>query len=97
MNKKDRQHLPHIGEKLLHWILPESEKDTLLGDYEELYKNLAQRRGRFIAGLWYVFQIVLTIPTVIWDSIKWSLVMIRNYLKIFTRNIKDTPLFIFSA
>ena len=51
MSKKNRQHPPRIGEKLLRSILPESEKHTLLGDYEELYKDLADRRGRLIANL----------------------------------------------
>jgi hypothetical protein len=70
MSEKDRQHPPCIGEKLFRWILPEAEKQILPGDHEELYKDLAQRRGRFIANLWYGLQIVLTIPTIKLDSIK---------------------------
>jgi hypothetical protein len=49
MSKKDRHHPPRIGEKLFRWILPESEKNTLLGDYEELYKDLADRMGHIIS------------------------------------------------
>ena len=88
MSKKDRHHPPPVGERLFRHLLSETEKHTLLGDYEELYKGLAQRRGGLIANLWYILQIVLTIPTVIWDSTKWSVIMIRNYLKITLRNMK---------
>jgi len=88
MSKRNRQYPPRIGEKLFRFILPESEWRALLGDYEELYKDFVQRRGQFIANLWYILQIVLTIPSVIWDSIKWSVIMIRNYMKIALRNIK---------
>jgi putative ABC transport system permease protein len=87
MNKKDRHHPPRFGEKLFRWILPESEKHTLLGDYEELYKDLTQRKRRLIANLWYGLQIVITIPTTFWNSIKWSVIMIKNYLKIALRNL----------
>jgi len=88
MSKRNRQHPPRIAEKLLSLLLQETERRTLLGDYEELYKDLAQRRGGLIANLWYILQIVLTIPTVIWDSTKWSVIMIQNYLKIALRNMK---------
>lgn len=84
--KKSQRHPPSIGEKLLRLILPESEKKTLLGDYEELYKDLLLKRGWMIAHLWYGLQIVLVIHSVIWDSAKWSVIMIRNYLKIALRN-----------
>jgi putative ABC transport system permease protein len=85
--KRCRNTPPKIGEKLFRFLLPEPEKQTLLGDYEELYKDMAQRRGRLIANLWYGSQIVLTIPTTFWNSIKWSVIMIRNYLKTAWRNM----------
>jgi hypothetical protein len=93
MSKKNRHHPPRLAEKLFRRILPESEKHPLLGDYEELYKDLAQRRGRLIANLWYGLQIVLTIPTIIWDSTKWSTVMFKNNLIIAWRNIRKSKLY----
>ena len=87
MNKKKRQQSPRIGEKLFRLLLPESEKLSLLGDYEELYKDLAQSKGWIIAGLWYLIQILRTFVSRILDSTKWSLTMIRNYLKIALRNL----------
>ena len=88
MSNWKRPHPPRIGERLLYRILPEPERRALLGDYEELYKDLVQRRGRFMADLWYWMQICRMIPSIIYDSIEWSVIMIRNYLKIALRNLK---------
>jgi len=85
--RKSRHHPPRIGERLFRLLLPEEEEYMLLGDYEELYKDLAQRRGLLIADLWYWIQIVAVIPSTIWNSTKWSVVMIQNYLKIALRNL----------
>ena len=87
MSNRKRQYPPHIEEKLLRLLLPESEKLSLLGDYEELYKDLVQRRGRMIANLWYWIQILITTLNVVLDSTKWSSIMVRNYLKIAWRNL----------
>lgn len=87
MNNKERQKPPRLAEILLSMLLPEPEKHDLLGDYEEYYKEISENRGRFIANLWYWMQIANLIPRSILNSIKWSLVMVRNYLKIFLRNI----------
>ena len=78
---------PRSAEFLLRILLPEREKHDLLGDYAEYYREISDRQGRFIAGFWYGMQIVIIIPKTIWNSTKWSLVMIRNYLKIVLRNI----------
>lgn len=77
-----------MAETLLRILLPEREKHDLLGDYEEYYKEIFDSKGRFIANLWYWMQIVNLIPKTIWNSTKWSLIMIRNYLKIALRTIK---------
>lgn len=88
MNKKKRQ-IPHwIAEVILSALLPEREKHDLLGDYEEYCKDIAARRGRFAANLWYWLQIVILIPKSIWNSTKWSAIMIRNYFKITIRNLR---------
>ena len=87
MNRKDKKP-PRTAEFYLHLLLPEREKHDLLGDYAEYYREISDRKGHFIAGLWYWTQIAMLIPGSIWISTKWSLVMIRNYLKIAVRTIK---------
>ena len=76
-----------IGEQILKFILPETERSSLLGDYEELYRDLLQKKGGFFTNLWYGWQILITIPSAIWDSIKWSFIMLKNYIKIALRNL----------
>ena len=88
MSKMKRHQPPRIGEKFLRRLLPVSERRALLGDYEEIFKDLAEKRGLFIASLWYWIQCFRTMPSVFSDRIKWSLVMIRNYLKIALRNLR---------
>ena len=63
---------PRMAEALLRMLLPERERLDLLGDYEEYYKEIADSKGRFIAGLWYGIQILNLIPRSIWNSTKWS-------------------------
>ncbi len=88
MSKSKRNHPPRYGEKILRKFLPESEKQSLMGDYEEIYKDLSRNRGRFSANLWYVSQIILTFLSAVKNSIVWSAVMFKNYLKIALRNIR---------
>jgi len=79
---------PRSAEFLLRILLPEREKHDLLGDYEEYYKEIFDSKGWFIANLWYWMQILMLIPKSIWNSTNWSLIMIRNYMKITFRNLK---------
>ena len=88
MSEKGQQHPPRIAEALLRRLLPEREKLDLLGDHEEYFGDVSRRKGRFIASFWYWTQIIILVSGSIWNSLKWGLVMIRNYLKTAFRNIK---------
>lgn len=76
-----------LAETILRRLLPERERLDLLGDYAEYYRGIVDRKGQFIADFWYWMQILILIPKSIWNSTIWSLVMVRNYLKIVLRNI----------
>lgn len=82
MSKKRQEKPSRIAEAFLYILLPEREKRDLLGDHTEYFRDICVRKGRFIANFWYWMQIVNQIPKTIWNSTKWSLVMIRHYLKI---------------
>lgn len=77
-----------MSETLLRTLLPEREKHDLLGDHAEYFREIADRKGRLIACLWYWTQIVILIPKTIWFSTIWSIIMIRNYIKIALRNLR---------
>lgn len=93
--KNSKKSPPVLGKKILQSITPSFEAEALLGDFEEIFKDLSIRRGRSIALLWYWTQIILLFPSSIKDSIYWSKEMIKNYLKVVLRNIKKSKTYSF--
>ncbi len=86
---KNKQIRPSkIGYWLLCRFLGKSDHYTLIGDFEELYAEMAMEKGIFFAFIWYWGQILKSLPTFISNSIYWSGQMIKNYLKIVLRNIR---------
>ena len=57
-----------IAEALLRRLLPERGRNDLLGDHAEVYREIAGRRGRFMADLWYWMQIMNLMPRSMWNS-----------------------------
>ena len=78
---KEKIKPPKICEKILCYFLPEEDSCSLLGDYEETFKDHSQSRGKFRAYMWYIWQIFKTIPTFISETIYWSITMFKNYVK----------------
>ncbi len=75
-----------------HWFLRQylgkSDHYTLIGDFEEIYTEIAEEKGVFFALIWYWGQIIRSIPSFLSNSVYWSVQMIKNYLKIALRNIR---------
>ncbi|MFC1725120.1 ABC transporter permease [candidate division KSB1 bacterium] len=88
MNKKPDK----LAEYLLYLTLPESESSFLLGDYEEEFNYILERKGAFKARLWYWILILESMPGFILNSIYRSAAMIKNYLKTAIRNMKKNKL-----
>jgi putative ABC transport system permease protein len=87
--KKFHDSQPFFGEKILRYILPHYEQEALLGDFDEIYLDLLKRKGKLPALFWYWLQIAILIPSFIGNSVYWSVQMIKNYLKITLRNIRN--------
>jgi putative ABC transport system permease protein len=75
-------------ERLLSYILPRYVGHTALGDFAEEYARVANNRGNGPASLWYLFQIIKSIPAFISNSIRWGFVMFYNYMKVTLRTIR---------
>ena len=86
MKKKFR--LSKIFPSILERIVPFQDRESLLGDFEEKYHHLAEEIGKFRALFWYGIHILKLIPAFISNTIFWSFIMLKNYLKITFRNMK---------
>jgi putative ABC transport system permease protein len=73
---------------LLLRVLPGYADDTNVGDFQEEYSQFAAQRGRFLANIWFLFQIGKSIPAFIADAIRFRLVMLKNYATVSWRNMK---------
>ncbi len=67
--------------------MPESENTFISGDFDEIYNSILERRGRGAAGRWYWIQLMHWVPIILFHSVRWSLTMFKNYLKITLRNL----------
>lgn len=74
------------------WILRKltvyEELFAITRDFEIEYAGIRQGRSRLSAYLWLLWNTLLIVFHYFWLSTKWSVVMIRNYIKITFRNIK---------
>jgi putative ABC transport system permease protein len=67
----------------------------MIGDFEEIYNEMARNKGSFSAKIWYWSQIILTFPSFMKNSIYWGATMFTNYFKIALRFIKKHKVFSF--
>jgi ABC-type antimicrobial peptide transport system permease subunit len=67
--------------------LPDNERESLVGDFDEIFREKIKENGRLIASIWYWSQVILILPSSLKESIYWSVLMFRNYLKIALRNL----------
>jgi putative ABC transport system permease protein len=85
--KTERDFQPRLGRRILWFLLPDSERESLVGDFDEIYLEKIKDKGKLVALLWYWSQVILLVPSSLKESIYWSVLMFRNYLKIAFRNL----------
>jgi len=86
---------PAIAKAILWLILNNRHPETMIGDFEEIYNEMARNKGSFSAKIWYWSQIILTFPSFLKNSIYWGSTMFTNYFKIALRFIKKHKVFSF--
>ena len=84
-----------ILEFLLKNVIPFPDQENLAGDFQEMFDRISDQKGKILAVTWYLFQIFKLIPPYFKHHIYWSIVMIKNYLKLAFRNIKKSKSFSF--
>ncbi len=58
-----------------------------MGDFEQIYSDMAESDGPRSADMWYWRQAVRSLPFFISDTLIWSLIMLKNYFHVAYRNL----------
>ncbi len=84
---------PFFAEWILNRISDTSEKNSIIGDFNEIYFDIAGENGVLKAKLWYWWQLFVSVPS----FMKWitlgSFAMFKNYLKIVLRNMNKNKVY----
>ncbi len=77
--------------KLATWLLNRAAgfdvRYNAMGDFEEIFIQIANNEGVASAKRWYWSQLFRSIPSFLKDTLYWSFAMIRNYITIAFRNL----------
>ena len=79
---------PKLFELLLRMISKPEERFSVIGDFEEIFDEMAKEQGFLKALRWYGSQIVKSIPLFFINTTCWRMAMFKNYLIIAFRNMK---------
>ena len=93
MNNKKKP--PRLAEWIIHLISKPEERFSVIGDFEEIYGEIAIEGGIMKAQYWYWFQIIKSAPLFLVNYIYWSVAMFKSYVKVALRNMQKQKLFSF--
>jgi len=92
---KHKGHPPKLGQKLLSFLGHYEWKYFVSGDCGEEFKERVQENGRCRALLWYWEQVVYALAAYSKISTAVGGTMLKNYIKITWRNIKNNKIYSF--
>ena len=92
---KIRDKPPWLADLLLKISLAEEEYFEKSGDFEEVYRCLAEESGIFRAKIWYWAQTFKAMPSFLINSIYWRQKMFKNYMQVAWRNLKRHKVYSF--
>jgi putative ABC transport system permease protein len=78
---------PRIAAGILRQATLASDRLSILGDFEEIHRDLWNREGRWKARSWYWGQVIASLPMFLKTQFYWSFAMLKNYLKVTLRNL----------
>ncbi len=78
---------PKVASRLLARIIQADIRYAVLGDFEEQFSEMVGERGLSAARLWYWSEVLKSLPSFVYDSAYWSVVMLFSSLKIALRNL----------
>jgi putative ABC transport system permease protein len=80
---------PALASWILFRLLDEEIRYSAMGDFEEIFTLKAEQKGRIPALIYYWIQIIIILPSFIKTQIDWSIEMIKNYLKVTARILRN--------
>ena len=80
---------PKIAQWILSRITNPDERFSVVGDFEEMFRELVQRKGQSKAWCWYWKQVLKSIMIFIVNSLYWSSAMLKNFLTVTLRDFKE--------
>ena len=79
---------PKPASWLLKLLSSRENKLSLIGDFEEEYKDICLEKGYVISFCWCWLQVFISVLWLVKSQIIWSFIMFKNYFKTAIRNIK---------
>ncbi|MGD8778589.1 MAG: ABC transporter permease [Ignavibacteria bacterium] len=86
---------PRIARWILSVINRKSNREIVLGDFEEFYNEIYFEKGWLLAYLWFYIQAFKSIPKFLFTNLYWGVVMFGNYFKIALRKLLEQKMYSF--
>lgn len=93
MKNESIKNPPKIARRLLNLLINKYDHDSLIGDFDEMYKLNLEKNSKIKANFWYFNQFLKIFPSLIRSSVLQRSDMFRNYLKVSMRNLKRQKIF----
>ncbi|MBN1937963.1 MAG: ABC transporter permease [Candidatus Aminicenantes bacterium] len=87
--------LPRFAARLLRMLLPVENRESVMGDYEEMFADLAGRKGRLAARAWYGAQVFKSVPMFVAGIFTGRMFMLKTDFKLAVRNMRKAKGFTF--
>jgi putative ABC transport system permease protein len=92
---KSNGHPPKLGQRLLSFLAHYEWEYSVSGDCSEEFRERVQEEGRSRALLWYWGQVIFSLAAYSKLSASIGVAMLKNYLKITWRNIRNNKIYSF--
>jgi putative ABC transport system permease protein len=92
---KNKAQPPRMVQWLMLKFIPQEDRIFLQQAMLEVYNNLRATKGKGLASLWFLGQLIRSLPALLFNSLYWSLLMLKNYLKITLRNLSKNKIYSF--
>ncbi|GAB5520843.1 MAG: ABC transporter permease [Rhodothermales bacterium] len=93
MPTPSRHHLPAWAIRFVGWLSTDRNRDTVVGDFAEAYHDVAEERGAGRAIMWYVGQVLKSVPAFLTERLRLSIPMLSAYGTSAFRNLSKRKFF----